>query len=259
MKTLKDFATKKEFFQYLVKNKAAFINEKKSALKFSDPFVIDSIERPVTKTLNTSYKDAPETGMIKRDIIGNTYLWMDSHDDVHLLNCFAKSIADAETPASHFHDHIQQLTAKVGEPVNIYEKLVSWSDLGVNSPGQTMCLIMESEILKDYDAKIFNMYLAKRIKQHSVGMRYVNISLAVNDPDEQEEYATWLKYIGVIGNKEKVMEQGYFYAVAEANLIEISCVYAGSNTLTGTVDNKEVIEETQVEKSFFEKMVQINN
>jgi len=76
------------------------------------------------------------------------------------------------------------------------------------------------------------------INQHSVGMQYVKIDLAVNDPEEEEEYATWNKYKDEVINLEKAEEQGFFWAVTEAKLIEISCVIAGSNELTPTLETK---------------------
>jgi hypothetical protein len=76
-------------------------------------------------------------------------------------------------------------------------------------------------------------------------MRYIKLDLAVNDEDYKEEYAEWNKYINEIGNKEEAEELGYFWAVKEAVLIEISAVLMGSNELTPTIENIEPLKNTQ--------------
>jgi len=237
MKKQSDFQTQKDFFKYLVENKSEIIDLKKSAIKLCDPFGTAVEQIIACKALNTSYRDDITTGMIKRSIIGNTYNWMDSHDDVLLDGVFAKSISETHDKIWHLHDHEHKLASKIGKPVSIYEKTARWRDLGVNINGKTMALFMDSNIIKDYNPMIFNMYLNGEINQHSVGMRYVQLELAVNDEDMKQEFAVYKKYIDIIGNKEKVESQGFFFAVKEGKLIEISAVLAGSNELTPTVEN----------------------
>ena len=79
-------------------------------------------------------------------------------------------------------------------------------------------------------------------------MYYVKVELAVNDAEEIEEYKVWNQYINDIGNKELAEENGYFWAVKEAKLIEISAVLEGSNSLTPTIEAKDIeplLEDTQ--------------
>ena len=102
-----------------------------------------------------------------------------------------------------------------------------------------MILVMESNIMKDYNPLIYGQYLSNEIDQHSVGMYYINLDLAVNDPEMKAEYSTWNKIIDKLGNKEKAEEEGFFWAVKEAKLIETSAVLAGSNELTPTMPNIE--------------------
>ncbi len=259
MKTIKDFATKKEFFNYLIANKSLLIKQKKSALKFAEPTVFDATETEVlNKSLSTEHKDDLTRGKITRTVIGNTYNWMDSHDDVHLNNTFAKSITDRQDKIWHLHDHEQKITAKVGKPISVYEKSIAWKDLGVNKDGSTMALFMDSSIQKDYNKAVYNAYLNKEINQHSVAMRYNQIDLALNDPENKAEYGVWMSYINQIGNKDKAEKQGFFWAVSDADLVEISAVLAGSNELTPTIDNEkseiEEVIETKTEPSFFSKL-----
>ena len=228
---LPNFGEQKELIQYLVKNKLELIDLGKSQIKFADAFgglVAES--RLVSKALSNE-QDTDET--IYRTLVGNTYNWMDSHDDVHLNNVFGVSIKDRNGRIWHRHDHVNQLTAKVGKFSNVYEQVVNWTDVGVNKVGQTMALLGDSAIKRAYNQLIFDSYKENEIDQHSVGMQYVKIDLAVNNPENKEEFATWNKYIHLLGNQEKAIDKGYFWAVKEAKLIEISCVTDGSNELTG--------------------------
>ena len=229
---LPSFGTNKALIEYLVANKSELIDLGKSEIKkFVDtPCHLVSDSGLVSKALSSS-QDTDE--VIYRTIVGNTYNWMDSHDDVHLNGVFGQSIKDKQGRIYHRHDHVNQLTAKVGKFSRVYEQVVNWTDVGVNKAGQTMALLGDSAIKKAYNQLIFDSYKDGEIDQHSVGMQYVKISLAVNDKENKEEFETWNKYIGLIGNQEKALDKGYFWAVKEAKLIEISCVTDGSNELTG--------------------------
>jgi len=154
-------------------------------------------------------------------------------------NTFGKSIAERQDKIWHLHDHEQKITSKVGKPTSIYEKQIAWKDLGIEKEGRTICLCMDSNIMKDMNVGVFGQYLAKEITQHSVAMKYIDINMAINDPECKQEYSVWNKYINQLGNKAAAMDQGYFFAVKEAALIEISAVLAGSNELTPTIDNVE--------------------
>ena len=84
------------------------------------------------------------------------------------------------------------------------------------------------------------LYEKGLIKQHSIGLRYVKLDLAINDKDEKEAFKVWEKYIGQIINRERAEEKGYFFPVIEQKLIEISAVVFGSNPYTPTLDNKSL-------------------
>jgi len=248
--TLPEFTNKSDLFDYLISNKNDMINLAKSTVKYADSFGLSNFETTVTKDFNSGTNPDDSDTEIKRTIIGNTYNWMDSHDDVHLDNVFAVSIDQKRGTQQHLHDHVYQLMAKVGVPYNIYEGNIAWTKLGVNKAGYTTALFMDSTIKRALNQSIFDQYKAGEIQQHSVGMQYSKIFLAVNDPERKEEYAVWNQYRPLIGNGSKADEKGYFWAVKEAKLIEISCVIAGSNELTPTLDpNKFSQEEVQTDPS----------
>jgi phage head maturation protease len=230
----------KQDIKELIRNKAELIEFKKAQFKACDSSIlIDKEIKSVNKALSTSTEHDTDT-VIKRTIIGNTYNWLDSHGDVHLKGTFTKSINERQSKINHLHDHEQKTTAKVGKPSKVYEKEVLWSDLGVNKIGSTIAVMMDTNILKDFNSMVFRQYKDGDIDQHSVGMYYVKIDLAVNDPEEEEEYKVWTENINQIGNKEKAEEAGYFWAVKEAKLIEISAVLEGSNELTPTIEAKDI-------------------
>lgn len=233
------FGSKKELIDYIIKNKSEIISFKKSATKFTDCSIsIENKKIAANKVISNFSDDNLKDGVIKRTIIGNTYGWMDSHDDVHIKGIFSKSISENEKNIFHLHDHLYQLAAKVGTPNKIYEQDILLKDLGVDGDGYTTCLCMDSEIKKSYNEMIYEEYLTKQINQHSVGMIYVKLFFCVNDPEYKEDYANWNTYFPQVINKDKALENGYFWAVTEAKLKEISCVLMGSNELTPTFNEK---------------------
>lgn len=257
--TGKIFATKKEEIDYLVKHNKEIIEFKKAVVKHTTPTTTDKESCSTVKALSTS-KEHDTDNVIKRTVIGNTYNWLDSHGDVHLDGTFGKSISERQNKIWHLHDHEQKITAKVGNPSKIYEESVQWSDLGIKKAGTTTALMMDSDIRKDYNNLIFQEYKDGNIDQHSVGMYYVKIDFAVNDKDHKSEFKTWNDNIDKIGNREKAEELGYFYAVKEAKLVEISAVLQGSNELTPTIEAKDIEPEKSTQANEPEKSTQkINN
>ena len=236
----------KDFIKNLIANKAELIELKKAEKKFTNGLNAVLNNKSVAKGL---YKN--DESKLERTIVGNTYLFMDSHDDVHAKGVFTKSIKERQDKIFHLHDHEFKITSKVGEPIKVYEQSISWKDLGFNASGTTEALFMDTEIVKDYNAQIYNEYKTDKINQHSVGMQYVKIDLAVNDEDYKEEFKLWNDTIDTIGNKDYAESKGYYWYVREAKLIEISAVLLGSNELTPTLgeNKKEPLKDTQPKKA----------
>lgn len=242
----KTFSNKKEEIEFILNHHDEIVAMKKAAVKFTDGSIFmapgpGAVKLDVFKALTTSTKNDTDT-LIERTIVGNTYNWMDSHNDVHLDGTFSKSIDERGDKVFHLHDHLQQVAAKVGTPLKVYEQSVKWRDLGVDIAGSTTAVMMDSQIKRAFNPMVFEQYKNAEIDQHSVGMYYVQLAFAANDPDYKEPYAQWQASIDKIGNREKAEEIGYFWAVKEAKLIEISAVLQGSNELTPTVEAKEIEE-----------------
>ena len=216
----------------IIKNKKELIKLKKATIKEGDIISFD-ITEPIN--LKSELIKEDNENELFRTIVGNTYGFMDSHDDVHIKGIFTKSINENGSNVLHLHDHVHQLVAKVGTPLKVYEQEVKWEDVGLKKAGSTTALLMDTRIEKARNSNIFTDYKSGSINQHSVGMQYVKLELAVNDPEEKEEFATWERYKNEVANLDKAEEQGYFWAVTEAKLIEISAVIKGSNELTPTL------------------------
>tara|TARA_R110000764_G_scaffold89383_2_gene170862 strand:- start:5415 stop:6230 length:816 start_codon:yes stop_codon:yes gene_type:complete len=236
----KQFATKKDLFEYLHLNKSEILDMKKASKKtyVSTPDLV-APKMALIKALSTSTESDTDS-LIKRTIVGNTYNWLDSHGDVHVGSTFGKSLSERAGKVWHLHDHEYKLTAKVGTPTKVYEQEIKWSDLGVDKAGSTIALMMDSNIKKSMNSQIFNEYKTGSIDQHSVGMYYVKMDLAINDSEYEDEFKVWNNTIEKIGNKAKAEEQGFFWAVKEAKLIEISAVLEGSNELTPTIPTEDI-------------------
>lgn len=248
----------KDLFSFLVQHKKALIDQKKAfpkcaandggAVSFETSIYLVSKEGQITKAA----AGAPElldADTIRVKTVSNTAFWCDTVRDVTIPDCWNKSVKERKHLLKHLKDHRYSMDAELGDVVDSYPMEMSWSDLGVNFPGKTQVLVFESDIYKSYDEKMFNRYKAKKVKQHSIGLIYVVIKLAINDPDYKEEYATWTKYIDKIANQDYVQEGGYFWALEEIKVIENSAVLFGANSITPTleVEDKSNNDDTDEE------------
>lgn len=124
---------------------------------------------------------------------------------------------------------------------------MAWKQLGFSYDGKTEALIFESTIERERNEFMLKQYSKGWVKNHSVGMRYVNIELAINSEAEwnKEEKAIWDEFYPIIANKEVADERGYFWVVKEAKIIEGSAVVMGSNSATPTLENKDLQEPSK--------------
>lgn len=225
----------------ILKNKQEAINIKKSAYKHSD-VVNNHIIKEDTENVTKLVSDDEEQNNVVK-VIANTYYWLDSHGDVHVKGCFTKSIKENVGKIFHFDNHEHSFNSKVGNVKSVKEVNVNWSDLGVNKDGKTICVIGETELVEDYNCQVYDAYKNNEINQHSVGMQYVNLQIAVNNPAELEAYKLWNEVYPMLGNPETADKMGYFWVVKEAKLKEYSCVlWQGSNSLTPTVKDIDAVE-----------------
>ena len=221
--------TGKELFKWLHANKRLLIDAKKSNIKEADGFayVATMMNPEATKTIN----DDESVTALKRQLIINTTYWFDSHRDVHIDGLWKKSLSDTDV---HYliKQHSMTFENVIDDESKAYTRKIDWRELGVDFDGKTEALIFDSNIIADRHPFMFNQYRKGYVKNHSVGMRYVDIALAINNEDYKEEFAEWNKYIGKIANRKAVDEVGYFFPVKQAAIVEGSAVVKGSNIIT---------------------------
>ena len=253
-----EFATKSEMYDFLRANKSDLVSLKKAEIKHTDAVTLGVEPTEATKVITTTERDTENE--IYRSIVGNTYYVLDSHGDVHVKGCFTRSISQrGANKIAHLHDHEFKLTAKVGAFESIDEVEISWRELGVDKDGTTTALIADSRIQRELNSKIFSMYKSGSIDQHSVGMYYVRLDLALDDEDDTEHYKNWVELIDRIANREDAERCGYFWVVREAKLIEISAVIAGSNPVTPTLPVKTETKQEDPSKDTLNKQTSNSN
>ena len=231
------FENKTALYAYLKENKAEIISQKKSMPIFSEAtsYGVSKLKNKIATKDNTPVEEDVEQLRVK--VVANTANWLDSHMDVLLPGCWDKTITERKHLIPHLHDHIHKIDAKVGEVLNIYASNLSYTELGIKGTGTTEALIFETEVLKSYNEKVFNQYKQGKVNQHSIGLQYMRLDLAINDEDSEKELEFWNKYIDQIINPEIALERGYFWVVQEIKLLENSAVLFGSNEMTPTLDN----------------------
>lgn len=236
----------KELTAFLMANKSAILSQKKSMpIKHTEPFVSDIVVNEFKKKTigkkdmsdNDNTEDPTNSDIIHCKVVANTFLWMDSDLDVLLPGCCKRTISERKGKFVQLHDHIYKIDAKIGEVTDVYTQLFNLTDLGLSKSGNTECLIFEFDCYKSYNEQIFNQYKAQKINQHSIGLQYVSIDIAINDPDSPKEMDFWNKYINLIINKDTAIERGFFFVVSEIKLLENSCVLFGANEITPTLES----------------------
>lgn len=239
------FTDKKERFDFLIKNKEILIAQKKAVMKHADaiiyqPYIINSKGEAV-KSEDMDMDEMMGVDKIKVMAVINTTNIIDSHKDCHMKGIWTKSLQENKM-LMHLQEHNMSFKAIIadGKDLKAYVKTMSWLELGYNYPGTTEALVFESIVKRDRNEYMFDQYKKGYVRNHSVGMSYVKIATCINDEDYANEYLAWQKYYPEVSNKEVADEQGYFWAITEAKVIEGSAVPRGSNMCTPTMMIEEV-------------------
>lgn len=241
-KSIPSFATQNDLFDFLIENKADLIAEKKFQLKEADSisYTPETFDK---ENADKSIAD-PSTftgDRIKVKSVINTTGLMDSHSDVHITGLWTKSLRENKS-IYLLQEHQMSFATIITDQVKASVQDYNWSDLGYNKVGKTQALVFDSIISKARNPFMFDQYLQGYVKNHSVGMKYVNLFMCINNKDYKEEYANWEKYIPEVINTKDAIDQGYFWAVTEAKIVEGSAVVMGSNKVTPTLSIEEKTE-----------------
>lgn len=242
---IENFATKEDLFAYLKANKSFLVSEKKSAVKHADAVscVSKSYEILHGDTVEKIEAITAPTNADSIDVVCviNTTNIIDSHGDVHMPGIWKKTLAESKY-IYLIKEHDFSFDSVISDKVEASAKMMTWTSLGFPQwNGKTQALVFKASIDKSDKTGMFERYRDGKVHNHSVGMRYIKLELAINSDAENytEEKAIWDKYIGEIVNADIAKEAGYFWAVLEAQLIEGSAVLRGSNYATPTISVKD--------------------
>lgn len=235
---MREFETKEELFKHLRENKEELIAEKKEEIKQADVIGF----KTVVEAKSEEDKAQPE-GVVTVKVVANSTNILDSHGDVHIKGNYDESIENKEG-WNHLKDHERKSDSNIGIVKNITAEEIPYRDLGIDKDGTTECLVCESDVMKDLNQGIFYRYKSGLINQHSIGMKYRDLELAINDKESPKEKALYDQYIDQIANKDKAEAAGYFWIVKNIELIEVSAVMTGSNRFTPTLSSKSAPEGT---------------
>jgi hypothetical protein len=241
----RQFSSQDELFKALRENKTTLIAQKKMITKEADAtfhFVgIENDKGEVVKAESISLNDA---NGLKAKLIINTTNLLDSHNDLHVKGIWNKSVKEQKNLLL-LQEHRMTFDKIITDDVKATVKEMNWGELGYSYKGTTEALTFETNISKARNPFMFEQYAKGYVKEHSVGMRYVKLELAVNSESKWdiEEKEVWDKYYSEIANKEVADERGYFWVVSEAKVVEGSAVVKGSNFATPTI-SVEAVKDT---------------
>ncbi|WP_438423129.1 hypothetical protein [Aquimarina macrocephali] len=241
------FEEKSKLFAYLKSNRKKIIAQKCSSQIKSDDFEYgclnlkanskDKIGSKVTKSV--SVKEDLQDGEIEVDAIANMAGWCDSYMDVLIPDCWNRTIkekgASNKQLIYHLKNHWYSTDDIIGGNVQMRSQWLDLSIFNIESDlKQGQALIGNSIVKEKYDKKCFHLYSDDEIKQHSIGLRYIKITLCMNSEEEEDKYEkeSWDKFYPMVINKSKVDSKGFFWAVEEIKLVEYSAVLFGANELT---------------------------
>lgn len=239
----KAFANEEDAFKFLIANKALIIAQKKSAIKYADalPYfsTIDNENKEIVKASDVVELQNETT--IKVVAVSNACNYYDSHGDVSIKGSWNRT-AKNTNDGLHLQEHQMKYDKLISDNVSFSVENKTWKELGYNYEGSTDCLVMTSKVEKEDNPYMFEKYVKGKVKNHSAGLRYVDVEFAINSAADwaKEEKAVWDKYYPDIVNKEDVDERGYFLAVKEQKIIENSAVLKGSNPATPTISVEPV-------------------
>ncbi len=245
----RQFSSKEDMFKALRENKSFLIAQKKSIVKHADPVFVDVFEDETVISNKAENQSLENIDSVRAVLAINTCNLFDSHADVHFDGTWNKSAKESKGGLL-LNSHKMVFENIIADGMEVSVKRMSWKKLGFDFEGNTEVLVFTGNIDKNRNEYMFKQYQKGYVKEHSVGMRYVKLDLAINSESkwDTEEKAIWDKYYDKIVNKEAVDERGYFWAVTEAKVVEGSAVVRGSNYATPVISIEAVSDTSNENK-----------
>jgi len=255
------FEKRKDLFKFLVENKTSLIAQKKSILKGLNPdypaMDIPFMNTPIFMEKNAVLKADAAVNM-ELDVLPvlaviNTTNIIDSYLDLHLPKMWNRSLKQNKKSILHLQEHQMKFANIIsdGDDLEAFVQNYTWKELGFPQfKGETEGLTFRSQVRKDRNPYMHEQYAKKRVKNHSVGMQYVDMVMCIDDKDYGAEFEAWEKYIEMAVNPDAADEHGYFWAIKEGKVMEGSAVPRGANVATPTLEaGKDDPEEPEITKS----------
>ena len=262
---LPEFNSKSELFAHLRANKSVYLLAKKAEFKHADavicaPFARFTPESEAVKAFEVNAVTQTDKNILPLSLVINTTNLRDSHKDVHIQGLWKKTLAEQKN-LMLLQEHRMQFDKIISDKVQAFTREMMWNELGASYMGITQALVFNVDAEKDRNPYMIEQYEKGYVKNHSVGMRYVQLFLAMKSDDRRDiiERETWEKYASQVHNlSEFEEEEPYFWAVTEAKLVEGSAVPLGSNQITPTLivgQPKQITVENEPPESTQEKAI----
>ncbi|WP_347216682.1 hypothetical protein [Chryseobacterium sp.] len=237
----KQFATKGELYKALAENKGLLKAQKMVEEKHSDTVAYSFAINEKKEAVKAGEIDIDEVNVLDVKIVINTCNLFDSHGDVSIDSSWNRTVKNAKRILL-LEAHKAQFDKIISDEIELKVEVISWKDLGFDYEGKTECLVFYARLRKERNPFMFEQYAKGYVKEHSAGLRYIQIDLAINSEAEwnKEEKEVWDKHYPKIANKEDVDQCGYFWAVIEQQIREGSAVVFGSNFVTPTLSVEPV-------------------
>jgi hypothetical protein len=238
----REFATKEDLFDALVKNESKLADIKKAQIKESIGIAIANITDDAVKGIKGAKDDCVYA-------IVSTTNFYDSHKDVHFPKCFDKTVKDQQGTVHYALDHKLEWDSIVmwKENIRMFVSKLDWALVGKEYDGKTEALILELPKDNFKRKDVLEAILTKQSDfENSIRMIYIKLKLGVNS--ENKEHAEQKSYYdlrkGEIANFDEVEKEGYFWGVEELRIYkEASLVVAGGSNSATSIYTKENIEE----------------
>lgn len=248
------FEDKKAELEWLRQNKTLLLHMKKAAIKYTDGLAHLYVPLFIKNAANKAESgEAPEVPTdLNVQAVLNTTNYLDSHGDVHLKGIWKKTLSDNSKNGFYLlQEHERRFDKVIAEHVKASAQTKAWTELGMNYEGTTQALVFDALVEPGRNPYMHEQYSKGRVREHSVGMYYDQILMAVNSKEKwwAEEKENWDMYVGEIINQEDLENRSMFWAVKSARLSEGSAVLMGSNPVTPTlsVTQAKAIEQKEAE------------
>lgn len=241
----KKFTDKMDQSRFIKENLKELMAIKKSEYKTEADVIVKS---------ELIVKDfAPKIDSITSDIIEvkaiiNTTNVIDSHMDLHLKGIWNKTVKD--NPYSyHLKQHERTFESVISSRAKSYNEQMNFKDIGIDADMIMDANINQFLIDKNKEPLMYRKYVEGEVKQHSVGMLYVDLDVAYYDEDSKKEMDFFNEMLELSINPEVAKEAGYVFVVREAKKREGSAVVFGSNPITPTLYVKNYEPQTSTYKT----------